>query len=136
MARSSAWKSWREGPSRGSVDGYITMSPDTKTKADLRRSLGISQGVAIAVGAVVGVSILALPAMTAREAGPAALLSWLGMALLSVPIVLCIAELAAQRPSAGGVLDYVSAAFGERAGAALGITFLGTIPIEFRLFRS
>ncbi|KVL70449.1 hypothetical protein WJ50_13560 [Burkholderia ubonensis] len=83
----------------------------------------------MAVGAVVGVSILALPAMTAREAGPAALLSWLGMALLSIPIVLCIAELAARQPTAGGVLDYVSSAFGERASTALGIAFLGTIPI-------
>lgn len=98
-------------------------------RGELKRSLGISQGVAMAVGAVVGVSILALPAMTAREAGPAALLSWLGMALLSIPIVLCIAELAARQPTAGGVLDYVSNAFGERASTALGIAFLGTIPI-------
>lgn len=95
----------------------------------LKRTITCTQGVAISIGAVVGVSILVLPGLTAREAGPVAVLSWLLMSILTFPVVLALGCLARRLPNAGGIVAYVSAAFGERAGAMTGWVLLGSVPI-------
>jgi amino acid efflux transporter len=95
----------------------------------LKRTISCTQGVAISIGAVVGVSILVLPGLTAREAGPVALLSWLLMSILTFPVVLALGCLARRLPNAGGIVAYVSAAFGARAGAMTGWVLLGSVPI-------
>lgn len=99
------------------------------TNQSLKRTITCTQGVAISIGAVVGVSILVLPGLTAREAGPVALLSWLLMATLTFPVVLALGGLARRFPNAGGIVAYVTAAFGERAGAMTGWVLLGSVPI-------
>ncbi|WP_271591802.1 APC family permease [Bradyrhizobium sp. CCBAU 65884] len=96
---------------------------------ELERTIGRAQGTILAVSAVVGISVLALPAVTAQEAGPAALVSWALVAMLSFPLVWTLSEFAIRNPTAGGVIDYVSSAFGTRCGTALGWTFLGAVPI-------
>lgn len=95
----------------------------------LHRSITLLQGTAISVGAVIGSGILILPSITAEEAGPAAMVSWIVMALLSLPLALTLGRLATAVPSAGGIAAYARAAFGPMAGHLVGWLFLGTIPV-------
>jgi amino acid efflux transporter len=95
----------------------------------LKRSITWVQGTALTIGAVLGCGILVLPTITANNAGPASLVSWAIMSLLSFPIVLTIASLAKRIPSAGGITAYVGRAFGTRTSTILSWIMLGSIPV-------
>lgn len=95
----------------------------------LTRLLSWRQGTAMAIGSVIGCGILVLPAITVQQAGPASIVSWLIMALLSFPMVITLSRLAVLIPQAGGIAAYVQQAFGSRISAITGWLLLGTIPI-------
>ncbi|MFD1886066.1 APC family permease [Paenibacillus wenxiniae] len=89
----------------------------------------MTQAVALYIGAVVGSGILITPGITARMAGPSALIAWGCMALLILPLALSMGLLSARYPNAGGVSHFVSLAFGPRIGALIGWFFLMSVPI-------
>ena len=95
----------------------------------LNRSLTWPQAVSMAVGSVIGSGILVLPAITAQEAGPASLVSWLAMGLFAIPLALTLGRLVAHMPHAGGIAAYAREAFGPAGGRLTGWLFLGTIPV-------
>ena len=95
----------------------------------LRRDLNWIQGVALTIGAVLGSGVLVLPVLAAQLAGPASLVSWLVMGLLTMPVVITLGNLASRWPDAGGIAAYAQRAFGRRAGTVTGWLFLGTVPI-------
>ncbi|MCX2970963.1 amino acid permease [Streptomyces sp. TRM70308] len=86
----------------------------------LRRTITVSQGVALYTGAIVGAGVLLLPALSATEAGPAAIVAWLFDAALGIPLALTLAALASRYPNAGGVATFVTKAFGPAAGMVTG----------------
>ena len=93
-------------------------------------SLTMLGGTALYVGAVLGSGVIALPALAAEAAGPASLLAWAGLALLSVPLAATFAALGARYPDAGGVSTYVRRAFaGPEAAAVVGWCFYFTVPV-------
>ncbi len=92
------------------------------------RGLTTAQGAALYVGAVLGTGVIALPALAAQAAGPASLIAWLGLVLLSVPLAMTFAALGARHPDAGGVSTYVRLAFGPRAAGAIGWCFYFAVP--------
>jgi amino acid efflux transporter len=87
------------------------------------------QGTALYVGVVLGTGVIALPALAAAVAGPASLLAWLGLAVLSAPLAATFAALGARYPDAGGVATYARLAFGDRAAAVVGWCFYLTVPV-------
>ncbi|GAA1894413.1 APC family permease [Streptantibioticus ferralitis] len=91
--------------------------------------LNLAQGIALYVGAVLGTGVLALPGMAAKQAGPASLLSWLALVVMSVPLAATFAALAARYPDSGGVSTYVRQAFGDRAAAVVGWWFYLGAPV-------
>jgi len=93
-----------------------------------RGGLTVPQGTALYIGAVLGTGIIALPALAAQAAGPASLLAWLGLVLLSTLLAATFAALGARYPDAGGVSTYVRSAFGSRAAAVVGWCFYFAIP--------
>lgn len=86
----------------------------------LQRTITLSQGVALYVGAVIGAGVLLLPGVSVTEAGPAAIVAWLFDSLLGIPLALAFAALAARFPDAGGVATFVRRAFGPAAGTVIG----------------
>ena len=86
--------------------------------------LSTRSATALYVGAVLGPGVTYLPALAARPAGPASLLAWIGLLLLSVPLAVAFAALGIRNPDAGGTASYARSAFGERAGRATGWWFL------------
>ncbi|GGM43653.1 APC family permease [Dactylosporangium sucinum] len=91
--------------------------------------LTVKQGAALNIGAVLGTGVIALPALAAQVAGPASLLAWLALIVLSAPLALTFAALGARYPDAGGVATYVARAFGARAAAVVGWTFFFAVPV-------
>ena len=91
--------------------------------------LSVSQGAAVSVGAVLGTGVISLPALGAQVAGPASLVAWAALVLLSVPLAMTFAALGAQYPDAGGVSTYVRRAFGHRLATVVGWTFFFAVPV-------
>jgi len=104
----------------------MTRMADSTTAPAGRLSVG--QGTALYVGAVLATGVIALPALAADLAGPASLVAWLGLAVLSAPLAATFAALGARYPDSGGVATYARLAFGGRAAAVVGWCFFLSIP--------
>jgi amino acid efflux transporter len=94
-----------------------------------KHGLSVAQGTALSVGAVLGTGVISMPALAAAVAGPASLVAWLALILLSAPLAWTFAALGARHPDGGGVSTYVRLAFGPRAAAAVGWCFYFAIPL-------
>jgi amino acid efflux transporter len=90
----------------------------------LKKSLRLREGVFMYVGSVLGSGILVTPAIAANIAGPASLLAWILLSLLSYPIGYTFGALAASYPDAGGLSAFVKRAFGWTAGTVAGWWFV------------
>ena len=86
--------------------------------------LGLAFGLAGSVGGTIGAGILRTPGLVAAQlpSGPLVLAAWLLGGLYALLGAVCIAELAASLPRAGGWYVYAERAFGRRAGALTGWT--------------
>ena len=91
--------------------------------------LDVAQGAALTIGAVLGTGVISLPALAVGAAGPASLLAWAGLLLLSIPLATTFAALGARYPDGGGVSTYARRAFGARAATVVGWCFYFAIPI-------
>ena len=69
---------------------WIDVGGDRHTRPVLHAEpsgrLGAPQGTALYIGAVLGTGVIALPALAVRAAGPASLLAWLGLVVLSAQL--------------------------------------------------
>ncbi|MFI7098998.1 APC family permease [Streptomyces sp. NPDC050161] len=86
----------------------------------LQRTITVTQGIALYVGAIVGAGVLLLPALSATRAGPASIVAWVFDATLGIPLALTFAALASRFPDAGGVATFVTKAFGPASGTVAG----------------
>ena len=89
----------------------------------------VSQGAAVSIGAVLGTGVIALPALAAQAAGPASLVAWGVLVVLSIPLATTFAALGSRYPDSGGVSTYVRRAFGPRAAAVVGWCFYSAVPV-------
>ncbi|MWA05726.1 amino acid permease [Actinomadura sp. LD22] len=92
-----------------------------------RNDLSTSGATALYVGALLGPSLLLLPGLAARAAGPASLLAWVGLLVLSGLIAVVFSRLGTTVGSASGVAGYAAAGLGSRAGRAAAWCFLGGV---------
>ncbi|MEV6492599.1 amino acid permease, partial [Actinoplanes sp. NPDC051633] len=90
-------------------------------------SITTPRGIALYVGALLGPGLLVLPGLAADLAGPASILAWAGLLVLSGLVAIVFAVLGVKLPSAGGVAAYARLGLGERAGRATGWAFLAGI---------
>lgn len=91
--------------------------------------LTVLQGTALTLAAVLGTGVISLPGLAADAAGPASLLAWGTLLLVSAPLAATFAALGARHPDGGGVATYARLAFGERAATMVGWAFFLAIPI-------
>src|SRR5258708_24179912 len=89
--------------------------------------LTTSRGAALYIGALLGPGLLLLPGLAAAQAGPASILAWLALLVLSGLFAAVFAAWGRHSPSAGGVIGYVTAGLGPRAGLATGWMFLAGV---------
>jgi amino acid efflux transporter len=80
------------------------------------RQLSTPRAVALYVGALFGPGLLLLPALAARIAGPASILAWLTLLVLSALFAVVFTGLGVRFGGRSGVTGYVRAGFGARTG--------------------
>lgn len=89
--------------------------------------LSVGRGAALYVGALIGPGLLLIPALAYALAGPASVLAWAAVLVLSAPVALVFGALAVRHPVAGGVAAYARSAFGGSAAAVTGIWFVAAV---------
>jgi amino acid efflux transporter len=107
----------------------IGRDPAVPGGASSSGGIGAFQGAALSLGALLGTGVISLPALAAEAAGPASLVAWAALLLVSVAFAVSFAALGARFPDGGGVTTYVRRAFGDRASTAVGWAFYLTIPV-------
>lgn len=105
---------------------------DMRHAAADRAGLSTPAGIALYVGALLGPSLLLLPGLAARIAGPASLLAWLGLLALSGLLAWVFMVLGRSLPGVDGVAGYARAGFGpgprgELAARVVGWCFLAGV---------
>lgn len=90
----------------------------------LRKSIRLREGVFMYIGSLLGSGILVAPAIAANIAGPASLVAWVLLSLLSYPIGYTFGALASKYPDAGGLSAFVKRGFGWTAGTVAGWLFV------------
>ncbi len=103
------------------------MKPSSRRQPRSPRSLTTARGAALYTGALLGPGLLLLPGLAAAQAGPASILAWLALLGLSGLFAAVFSALGSRYPSAGGVMEYVAAGLGARAGLAAGWSFLAAV---------
>ena len=96
----------------------------TVPRAEDAVQLTTARGAALYIGALLGPGLLLLPGLAAAAAGPASILAWVALLALSGLFAAVFTALGRGYPSAGGVIGYVTAGLGSRAGLAAGWSFL------------
>jgi amino acid efflux transporter len=110
--------------------GHPTVSRTSRSPGRPARPAGgltTSRGAALYIGALLGPGLLLLPGLAAAEAGPASVLAWAGLLILSGLFAVVFGALGRGFPSAGGVIGYVRAGLGARAGVITGWSFLAGV---------
>jgi amino acid efflux transporter len=97
------------------------------TPATAPAGLTTARGASLYIGALLGPGLLLLPGLAAAEAGPASVLAWAGLLVLSGLFAVVFGSLGRGFPSAGGVIGYVRAGLGARASAIAGWSFLAGV---------
>ncbi|MCP3027069.1 APC family permease [Halobacillus sp. A5] len=85
-----------------------------------KKTIGLFQAIALYVAAILGSGVLFLSGVTASIAGPASLLSWLIVIIMSFPLAYSFACLAREFPDAGGAATFVRKSFGDHLGNITG----------------
>lgn len=120
---------------RNGPDDRLRIGTDEAAAAALaslvveHRGLSLAQGASLTLGAVLGTGVISLPALAAQAAGPASLLAWTVLVLLSVPLAATFAALGARHPDGGGIMTYARLAFGPHVATAVGWAFYLTIGV-------
>ena len=78
--------------------------------AELKRTLGLGTLTALSITAMIGTGLFFGSSLAAKYAGPASILAWVFLALLSVYMAACFGELVSMYPAAGGVYEFAKRA--------------------------
>jgi amino acid efflux transporter len=105
---------------RGTTGSSASCGPDSPP-------LTTARGSALYIGALLGPGLLLLPGLAAAQAGPASILAWVALLCLSGLFAAVFSALGRRLPSAGGVMGYVTAGLGRRAGLATGWSFVAAV---------
>ncbi len=95
----------------------------------LRKHLSVADGFVLYTSAVLGQSLIVLPSIAARHAGPWSILIWVALAAVSYPLARIMAELGTRYPSAGGVTTFIGHGLGQSAGWLTGTLYLAAITV-------
>jgi amino acid efflux transporter len=89
-----------------------------------RAPLSATGAAALYIGALLGPSLLLLPGLAARLAGPASILDWATLLVLSGLLAWVFTALGTRFPGRGGVSAYTRSGLGPVAGRAVGWCFV------------
>src|SRR2546428_13134837 len=92
--------------------------------SSLHKEVTLRYATALYMSSVLGSGILILPGLAAQKAGPASLIAWVGLSLVSYPLAYTFASLSSRKPESGGVYYFARESFGPRVATSVGWLFL------------
>ena len=108
------------------MDEPVSIQQAERVDHQLVRGIGIPALTANIVNSTIGAGIFVLPALVAKNLGPAAPIAFLTCAIAMVLFVTCFAMAGSRVSLTGGLYAYVEAAFGTYIGFLAGILYLLT----------
>ncbi|MBT3297890.1 amino acid permease [archaeon] len=104
----------------------------------LKKTLSFKVILLITINSIMGTGIWFLTSAGAKHAGPASLISWGVLSLISVYIAMCFSELTSMFPKAGGVYEFGKQAYGRFWSFVIGWTtsIAGSVTIAMLLLGS
>ncbi len=112
-----------ESISCGKLDPLIDhalSSPDGR----LHKAVTMRYAVAMYMSSVLGSGVLVLPGLAAQKAGPASLIAWVGLSVVSYPLAYTFASLSSRRAESGGVYAFARESFGPHIANSVGWLFI------------
>jgi len=106
-----------------------TTATATAPGVTLRKHLSLTDGFVLYTSAVLGQSLIVLPSIAARHAGPWSILVWAALAVVSYPLARIMAELGARYPAAGGVIAFIGQGLGQPVAWLTGTLYLTAIAV-------
>jgi len=123
-------------PSGRNLDGDAPVAEDVvETEeatitdgAELERTIGLSGGLAIGIGTMIGAGIFVFPGLAGGEIGAAAAASFAVGGVIALLVALPTSELATAMPRSGGGYYFISRGLGTLAGTVIGLSlWLGLV---------
>jgi amino acid efflux transporter len=90
----------------------------------LRKAMTMRYAVALYMSSVLGSGVLVLPGLAAQIAGPASLVAWVALSVISYPLAYTFASLSARKPESGGVYSFARESLGPGTANAVGWLFI------------
>ncbi len=94
---------------------------ETKGRGRLNRELNLWDIVALSIGAMISAGFFLLPGIAAQQAGPSVFIAYFFAALLMLPAMFSMAELATATPKAGGAYFFIDRSLGPLFGTIGGV---------------
>lgn len=107
----------------------MTSLKNNETIDKLQKHIGVKELIAYYVSSLVGVGILIIPAIAARIAGPASILAWILLALISIPFAITFAKMVILVPDSGGVPAFIEKMLSSNLGKSTGMLLTLTMVI-------
>src|SRR5215207_5185598 len=93
----------------------------------LQRTLGLGDGVVLAIGSIAGSGILFLPSLTYSLAGHEVLIVWGVGTLLCLPMLFVFTDMVRVVPDGSGIEGFVGRGLGPRVAATVPVLFLSVV---------
>lgn len=90
--------------------------------AELERTLGLTGGLAIGIGTMIGAGIFVFPGLAGSEVGTAATVSFAIGGVVALLVALPTSELATAMPKSGGGYYFISRGLGTLPGTIIGLS--------------
>jgi amino acid efflux transporter len=94
---------------------------------ELRRTLTLWDGIALAIGSIAGSGILYLPSLTYVLAGHDVLFVWLGGTLLCLPMLFMFTDMVQLIPDGSGIEGFIARGLGSHIAATVPLLFLSIV---------
>jgi basic amino acid/polyamine antiporter, APA family len=96
-----------------------------KPQGELKKSAGIGTIVALTITAMIGSGLFFGVGIAASYAGPASLIAWALLGIITIYVGMCFGELVSMFPNAGGVYEFTKRTYGTFPSFLIGwITWL------------
>lgn len=102
-------------------DEFIAEEAQQEEKrGELKRTAGIGTIIALTVASMIGSGLFFGAGIAASYAGPASLIAWVLLGLVTIYVGMCFGELVAMFPKAGGVYEFTKQSYGVFSSFIIG----------------
>lgn len=109
------------------IIAYATGVVQPTERGELRRTLALRDGIALAIGSIAGAGILFLPSLTYVLAGRTVLLVWLGGTLLCLPMLFMFTAMVRLVPDGSGIEGFIARGLDRHVAASVPVLFLSLV---------